>query len=279
MDPVPERGWEVRPARERLRPEQDELPLGELVQRANHRAGERPLRRPPLEHGQPALLPGTEELEVDAGRDDRVVAGEAFGRGVRRLAARRDEGVDATEQPLALNAAGRVAETLRREKARDGERLGIPQGQVRQARQAGLEAVHDVVAPDREGEREVRAHADRHADPAPPRDRHRRPESNDVGVGAVEKRPPPGEQVGRPARRREDGDVMAELAEPGGDACDVLVHVVRLRPGERRDEAHSKAHLKPSLAPSLLRRTRGARLLWASPARDRLAVGRRTGLP
>ena len=46
-----------------------------------------------------------------------------------------------------------------------------------------------------------------------------------------------GDEVGVPARGRQDGDRVAERAEPPGDPGDVLVHVVRLRPRERGHEA------------------------------------------
>jgi hypothetical protein len=189
-----------------------------------------------------------EQVEVDARRDDGVVAGKAGGGGLGRLLARRDESVDAGEQTLALAAAGRVAEPLGREEGGDRERLGIPKGHVGEAREAGLEAVDDVVAARGEREREVGADADRHADAAAARDRQRRAERDHVCIGPVEERAPAGEEVGRAGRGREDGDVVPEAAERSCDAGHVLVHVVRLRPRERGDEAHAEAHLRPSLA-------------------------------
>src|SRR5438105_928380 len=99
--------------RGRLRPEQDQLPVGNLAQGADHGAGERPLRGPPFEHGEAPLLAGAEQVEVDPRRDDRVLAGKARRGGLGGLLARRHEGVDAPEQALALAAAWRVAEPCR----------------------------------------------------------------------------------------------------------------------------------------------------------------------
>src|SRR5439155_7926398 len=55
-------------------------------------------------------------------------------------------------------------------------------------------------------------------------------------------------QVAGPIRGRQDRDGMAERAKLRRDAGNVLVHVVRLRPGERCDEADTERHPRPSLA-------------------------------
>ena len=44
------------------------------------------------------------------------------------------------------------------------------------------------------------------------------------------------------AGRRHDGDEVAEAAQFARDASDVFVDVVRLRPGEGRDEANAQRH-------------------------------------
>ena len=95
----------------------------------------------------------------------------------------------------------------------------------------------DVEPSECERDREVRAHADGDADPASARDRHRRADCDELGFGAVEERPAAGGQVTRAIRRREDRDRMAEASELGRNSCDVLVDVVRLRPGERCNQA------------------------------------------
>ena len=119
---------------------------GQRAQRPHDRAGQRALARSPLEHDESALVARAEALEVDAGRDHAVVAGEALGRGLGGRLRGRDERVDPAEQPLALRLARRVAEPLGREEGRDREGPRVAQREVREARQARLEAVHDVVA-------------------------------------------------------------------------------------------------------------------------------------
>ena len=156
-----------------------------------------------------------------AGRRPRgraVLAREARRRGLRGLVARREERVERREQPLALRPAGRIAEPLGREERRDRERLRVAQREVRQARKARLEAVDDVEAAECEREREVRADADRDAHPAAPRDRHRRPEGDDLGVEAVEERAPSGGEVAGPVRRREHGHRVPQRAQLPRDA-------------------------------------------------------------
>ena len=104
---------------------------------------------------------GPEELEVDPGRDEPVVAGEALGRCLGRLLGGRDERVDARRAAAraAPCRAGSRAAPARRSVA-TAKRVRVAQREVREARQAGLEAVDDVVAAAREREREVGAHAD-----------------------------------------------------------------------------------------------------------------------
>ena len=145
---------------------------------------------------------------------------------------------------------GGYAEALRREERRDGETLGVAQREVRQARQPGLEAVHDVEPSESQRARQVRSHADRHADAAAARDRHRRAEDDEPVVveRSVVERDASRGQVGCAVRRRDDRDSVAERAQFSRDAGDVLVHVVRLRPGERSDEADPERHRAPSLA-------------------------------
>ena len=52
-----------------------------------------------------------------------------------------------------------------------------------------------------------------------------------------------GGEVARAVRRREDGDGVAERAELRRDTRHVFVDVVRLRPGERRDETDAQSHV------------------------------------
>ena len=49
-------------------------------------------------------------------------------------------------------------------------------------------------------------------------------------------RPPPGGELAGPVRRRQHCHAMTALAQLAREPGDVLVHVVRLRPREGRDE-------------------------------------------
>ena len=106
---------------------------------------------------------------------------------------------------------------------------------------ARLEAVDDVVLALAQREREVRAHADRHAEAGAARDGMLGADGDHLRVQAAVERTPSGQEVGGSARRRDDGDRVAEGAQRFRDAGDVLVDLVRLRPGERRDEADAEA--------------------------------------
>src|SRR5438132_31505 len=100
----------------------------------------------------------------------------------------------------------------------------------------------DVEPSECEGERQVRTRTDRHADPAAARDGYGRADRHHVRVEPVEKRPPAGSQISSAVRRREHDHCMTERAELSRDPCHVLVDVVRLRPGEGRDEADPQTH-------------------------------------
>jgi hypothetical protein len=102
--------------------------------------------------------------------------------------------------------------------------------------------VDDVVFTASERERKVCPNAYRQTDPAPARDRDGRSQCDHVSSGAVLKSTPPGEQVGGTIRRGEHADLVSEVAKRPSRARDVLVDVVRLRPGERRDEADPERH-------------------------------------
>ena len=67
-------------------------------------------------------------------------------------------------------------------------------------------------------------------------------------VACAVQRTAPGEQLGSACRGRDHRHRVAERAQPTCNARHVLVHVVGLRPRERRDEAD--AHGGRSLAPS-----------------------------
>jgi len=106
--------------------------------------------------------------------------------------------------------------------------------------------VDDVEAAGREGDREVCAHPDRDAHPAAPRDRDGRPERHELGaLEPVDERTAAGGELPGAVGRREDGDPVAAQAELTREPVDVLVDVVRLRPGEGRDEGDRKCHRSP----------------------------------
>jgi len=237
-----EPGRDRRSSGQALRPQEDELPVGKLAERAHDGPRERALGGPPLEHDELSLLRGTKQIGVDALGDDPVLARKALRRGVGRFGGRRHERIDAREELLALRLAGRIAEALRGEEARHAQRAGVPQREVRQARQARLEPVHDVERAAGERRRQVRADADRKSDAAPAGDRDRGPERDQRRLSAVAQRAPAGREVRGPVRRSKHADRVATLPQGVGDARDVLVHVVRLRPRKRRDQANSKGH-------------------------------------
>jgi hypothetical protein len=242
MCPVAELRGDRRPPGERLRAQVDQLPVRQLAERALNRPGERSLRRTPLEHDEAPLLRRLEQVGVDALLDDAVLAGEALRRGMGRFRRRCDQGVDPGEQLLASGLRGRVAEPLGREEAGHGQRVRVPEGEVRQARQARLEAVDDVELAPLECRGQVRAHPDREADAAPTRDGHGGTERDQRRPGPVSKGAPPGGQVGGAVRGGEHAHRMVALAERIGDPGDVLVHVVRLRPREGGHQADSQGH-------------------------------------
>ena len=184
-----------------------------------------------------------------------VVAGKALRGGRRGALGRREQRVDAVEQALALRFAGRVGEALRREERRDREGLRVAEGEVREARQTRLDPVDDVVAPFAERELEVEAGADRHAHLRAARDRHRRPDGDQLRVRAALEDLPPGRELAGAVRRGEHRDVVPERPQLPGDPVDVLVDGVRLRPGEGRDEADPEAHRSPQSSPGGLNGT------------------------
>ena len=192
-----------------------------------------------------------EQRRVDAFRHDPVVAREAQGRRVGHLPGRRQQHVDSPEQLLALRAPGRIGEALGGQERRDGQALGLAQREVREARQRGLEAVDDVEAAGAERAREVRPHAERHAHAAAPRDRHGRAEHHELALleRAVDEREPARRQICRAVRRRDDRHRVSQHAQLLRDPGYVLVHLVRPRPRERRDETDPKAPFAAESSP------------------------------
>ena len=234
---------DVGPTGERALPQEHDFPAVMPVEAANRLPRGFALTRDEL-HDDLSPLPGrTKERTVDAWRDHRVVAGEPLAGGVRRSLRGGEQRVEPAQQPGSLRLSRGIKEALGREECRHGHRLGVSEREVRQARHTGLEAVDDVEPSLREGEREVRAHAhgDRHR--AAARDGERWPDRHEVAELAALKRTASFAQVSRAGRRRENRDGVAQASQLARDAGDVVVHVVRLRPRERRDETDSEAHL------------------------------------
>ena len=204
-----------------------------------------------------------EEAEVDPERDDAVVTLEPLGGCHRGLFRCREEGVDPSSQAVASRAARGVAEAI------DGEEGGCGQGvrrgerEVRKARQAWLEAVHDVETAVGESESEVCPHRHRDAHVRSARQRDRGADRDDVRVGAALERSSTCEQVACARRGREHRHLVTELPERFGRPFHVRVHLVWLRPRERRDEADAEAHASQvttcNLAPWARSRSRRGR--------------------
>jgi hypothetical protein len=66
VDAVEQRARDVRPLRKRLRPQQRESPIGQLAERVQRRAQQRPLGLAQLENDQPLLVRGLEQRRVDS---------------------------------------------------------------------------------------------------------------------------------------------------------------------------------------------------------------------
>ncbi len=181
--------------------------------------------------------PGLKRVGVDAGRDDEVVAGKAFLGRVAHVVGEGDQRVDPPQQLLPLRACRRVPEPVDGGEGRDPERVRVAEGQVGERRQPRVEPVHEVVRALLERLAEVRLHAHGDAELRPARHRHRRAHGEHVGLLAAQQRAPPGQQVGRPGGRRDHRHLVAARPQGTRDACDVVVHVVRLRPRKRRHQA------------------------------------------
>ena len=176
-----------------------------------------------------------------------VRAGEALRGGLGDADACRREGVDAREQLLPLFAPGWIAEAIRRVEGRDGETPGVPQREVREARQPGVVPVDDVEPVGGERELEVGPGADGNAEAAPPGDGDRRAHRHDALEGTAvvlqaSEAAAAGAEVGRPVRGREHDDVVPPAAQVLRRAGHVLVDRMGLRPGERRHHADAQAH-------------------------------------
>src|SRR4051794_983122 len=111
MHAVAQRPRNGRLAGERLRAQQEQLPVRKVGQFAQHAAHEDALGRPPFEDDDVPLLPRAEALAVDAFGDHHVAAGKANCCSFGSLLTGRNESVESPQQPVALGAAGGIRES------------------------------------------------------------------------------------------------------------------------------------------------------------------------
>ena len=102
--------------------------------------------------------------------------------------------------------------------------------------------MHDVEAPLGERNCEIGADTDRDPDAG-----QRRSDRDEVLADAAVQRTAAGREVAGAIRRGQDRHLVAARAEGAGQAVDVLVDVVRLRPVEGRDEGDGKCHRSRSV--------------------------------
>ena len=154
----------------------------------------------------------------------------------------REERVDAGSEAIAAGTPRGVREAIDGEERGRSERVRRVQREVGQAWETRLESVHDVEAALGQRKAEVRSHGHRHAHVRPSREWNRRADGDDLRIVAALERTTPGQQVTRSRGGRQDRHRMAALAKRSRRAVDVRVHLVRLRPRERRDEADAETH-------------------------------------
>ena len=102
--------------------------------------------------------------------------------------------------------------------------------------------MHDVERAGRERDREVGAYADRDSEARAARHRHGGAEGDQLGIGAACKRAPAGGEVAGAVRRRQHGDGVTARTQLACQPGDVLVDVVRLRPGKGGYEGDAECH-------------------------------------
>ncbi len=138
--------------------------------------------------------------------------------------------------------ARRIGEPFRVEERRHRRRLRLEQGEVGEALNPRLEGVHDVEPAALESRAQARPHADGELDARARRDGDGGRQRDD---GVVEPSAlqcaPTGDEVACPCRGREHRHHVTAASERRRDAVDVVVDLVRLRPGERRDETDAHA--------------------------------------
>ena len=242
------------------------FPARELLQEPKQSARRRATGNLELDGDHVSLRRRGERAEVEAERNDGVLALEAVARRLRGLLRGCEKRVDAGSEAVAAGASRGISEPVDREERRRSERVRRVQREVGQAGESRLEPVHDVEAALGQREAEVRSHGDRHAHVRPSREWDRRADGDDLRIVAALERPAPGQEVARARGRRQDRHRMAALAERFRRAVDVRVHLVRLRPRERRDEADAETHSSQVTTCTLAGRRLGATPELDAPA-------------
>src|SRR5207342_869737 len=138
---VPKRARDCWPVRQWLRMEEVQLPAVVVVERADELACDRSPRDLALERDHTTLSPGSEEVGVHSDRYQEVVAVEAIGCCGHGLFRGRKKRVDPDPQAISSRPPRGVAEPFGREERRRSERVGRCEREVREARNAGLEAM------------------------------------------------------------------------------------------------------------------------------------------
>ena len=242
MNAVAQRERDRRTGGQAPRAQDGCLPPLDRPERSEHGAHDREAACRALDDDPPLLGERCEEVEVDACGNCRELAGESLLGSHRRLFARGEQRVDPGQKPVALVAPRRVAEALGIDERRDRRRLGLEEGDVGEAGDSGVEAVHHVEVAAAERSRDVGADPDGDPDCRAGRDGHRAGECDDAVETTFLQCPPTCEQLLRPQRRGEDDDVVSSVAERVGQPVDVLVRVVRHGPRVRGHEADAKRH-------------------------------------
>ena len=200
----------------------------ERGQEPEHCSGNGTLAGGELHDDQVPLRRRREDRGVDSERDRLVVARESLGRALDRTVRGAEQRVDAGEELRALVLAGRNGDPLGGEERGGRRRLRLQQRRRGKARQAGLEAVHDVEPTDRQRGREVRADAHRQRDSLAQRRRDGGADRDDVADGTSLQGPAALEEVGGAGGGCDDRHRVATPAQRLRRAAHVLVDVVRL---------------------------------------------------
>ena len=257
VDAVAEAERDRRARGEACGAQQDRLPASGARGARGARRG-RPAGRRPTSRSRRAVRFASARTARGRRRPGRpVVAGEALGgpsrdivawsRGARRSA--RGGG------RAALRAAGSRAARGRRRSRRWSSRPRAAR-RTRAPGRPGSKPWTTSKAPRRRASATLARTPTGNADRRARRNGHGRREGDDAVELAALERAAAREEVGRARRRRQHDDGVTARAQCVGDAGDVLVHVVRLRPRVRGHEADAERHgasiVGPTACPSLL---------------------------